>query len=51
MICKVASIYSLNSKQVSLWIFTSGQLNFALFLYFDRNPVILFLVTILVVFP
>ena len=32
MICKVASIYSLNSKQVSLLIFTSGQLNF--FLYY-----------------
>ena len=30
VICKAASIYSLNSKQVSLWIFTSGQLNFVL---------------------
>ena len=28
VICKVASIYSLNSEQVSLWSFTSGQLNF-----------------------
>ena len=31
VICKVASIYSLNSKQVSFWIFASGQLNFVLF--------------------
>ena len=31
VVCKLASIYSLNSKQVSLWIFTSGQLNFVLF--------------------
>ena len=46
VICKVASIYSLNSKQVSLWIFTSGQLNFFSFLFFDWNPVIHFLVTI-----
>ena len=50
MICKVASIYSLNSAQVSLWIFTSGQLNFLFFLYFDSNPVIHFFVTILAVF-
>ena len=33
LICKLASIYSLNSKQVSLWIFTSGQLNFVLFYF------------------
>ena len=31
VICKVASIYLLNSKQVSMWIFTSRQLNFVLF--------------------
>ena len=31
VICKVASIDSLNSKQVSFWIFTSGRLNFVLF--------------------
>ena len=45
MICKLASIYSLNSKQVSLWIFTSGQLNL-FFLFFGWNPVIHFLVAI-----
>ena len=49
VICKVASIDSLNSKQVSLWIFTSGRLNLFFFI-FDWNPVIHFLVTILVVF-
>ena len=32
VICKVASTYSLNSKQVSLWIFNSrGELKFVLF--------------------
>ena len=51
VICKVASIYSLNSKQVSLWIFTiKRKVKFCSFLFFDWNPVIHFLVRILVVF-
>ena len=51
VICKVASLKALNSKQVLLWIFDLKRtVNFILF-YFDSNLEIYFSETFLVCFP
>ena len=52
VICKVASLKALNSKQVLLWIFDLKQtVNLIFFFNFDSNLEIYFSETFLVCFP